>query len=163
MSCRFSLLVGAIGGTLMGLLMSLVNLAATPDRLRFFEFIHSPLDPILGFLDGRFHFETGGDSDSYYWLLAFLGYWIFIGIIVSLTVWIVFRKKRAQMFTASMIFLAVAWLFVAGVLAWALVMIHGYGGHWGFTQDAPVVILIAALIFAPIYAARLFWKRRAAA
>jgi hypothetical protein len=151
---------GAVGGTLMGLLMSLVNLA-TPGSLRFFELVHSPINPILGNLDRRFHFETGGDSDSYYWLLAFLCYWTFIGIISSLAIWFVCRRKQPQIFKAPMIFLTIAWLFMAGVLTWALVTIHSYGGHWGFAQNVPTAIIIFALVVIGICIARHTWKHRA--
>ena len=150
----------------MGLLMFLVALAVAPDSLPVFEVVHRPMNAFVDFLDGHFHILTDSDSDAHYvhyWMTSLLCYWVVIGSVAGS----VFRKTcgRGFIFHRKVLtaLLTVAWLFIAGVLTWALFTIHSYGGHWGVTQDVSTVILVLALILIALYVVRMFWQWRAQA
>jgi len=158
--------IGGVAGFVMGLLMFMVALAVVPSSLPIFDVIHRPMNSLVDFLDARFHFLADSDSDAHYvryWLTSLLFYWVFIGSAAGL----VFRVACGRRFVAPQqmwtALLTIAWLFIAGVLTWALFTIHSYGGHWGITQNMSAGILALALVLIALQIVRALWRSRALA
>jgi len=166
MTWKRTTMFGGAAGIIMGLLMFMVALAVVPDSLLIFDVAHWPTNAFVDFLDAHFHILADSDSDAHYvryWMTSLLCYWGVIGGILGSAFWMVFGRRRIPHQKAWTVLLAIAWLFIAGVLAWALFTIRSYGGHLGITQDISTVILALTLIVIALRLIRAFLRWRAQA
>lgn len=90
--------------------------------LRIFDIVHWPMNSFVDYLDAHFHF-LADDTDTdigyiRYWLTTLICYWVFLGVTVELSLWIVCGRSRLSKAHAKVttIFMTAARLFIAGVL-----------------------------------------------